>query len=197
MPSSAPKGFLLVLMDPPPAFEEEFNAWYDTEHLPQRMAVPGFETGRRYVCVHGAPRYLAIYDVTSPAVLESEAYLQCSLDRSTPWTKRVASRSRPYRAGGPQIYPGSALTRPSARLLLLRFRSLEAAAQQTIVSGMRESFEGRSETLQVRVFASSSEAGNDYLGVVELRAPISDALQPAAFGAHADALDLINTYAPY
>ena len=30
----ADKGFLLVMMHAPPAFEEEFNAWYDTEHLP-------------------------------------------------------------------------------------------------------------------------------------------------------------------
>ena len=39
------KGFLLVLMQPPPAFEEEFNAWYDAEHIPERCATPGFETG--------------------------------------------------------------------------------------------------------------------------------------------------------
>lgn len=197
MPSSDRKGFLIVLMDPPPAFEEEFNAWYDTEHLPQRMAVPGFETGRRYVCIRGAPRYLAIYDMTSPAVLESEAYLQVSLDRSTPWTKRVASRARPYRAAGAQIYPGTALTRSSARILLLRFRALDASAQAAIVKGMRENFEGRPETMQVRVFANPTDSGTDYLGVVEARAPMGDMLQPGAFGPHSDALDLVNTYAPY
>jgi hypothetical protein len=197
MAPSPRKGFLIVLMDPPPAFEEEFNAWYDTEHLPQRMAVPGFETGRRYVCVRGAPRYLAVYDTTSPAVLESEAYLQCSLDRSTPWTKRIASRARPYRAAGAQIYPGMALTRSSARIVLLRFRALGAAARDGVVSGVRENFEGRPETIQVRIFASPTDSGIDYLGVVEARAPIDDSLRPAAFGAHADALDLVNTYAPY
>lgn len=197
MPSSDRKGFLLVLMDPPPPFEEEFNAWYDTEHLPQRMAVPGFESGRRYVSIRGAPRYLALYDMTSPAVLESQAYLQVSLDRSTPWTKRVTSLARPYRAAGAQIYPGMAHTRPSARILLLRFRALDDVAQPAIVAGMRESFESRPETIQVRVFANPTNSGVDYLGVVEARAPIDETLQPSAFGAHADALDLINTYAPY
>ena len=197
MPAPNRKGFLIVTMDPPLTFEEEFNAWYDTEHLPQRMAVPGFETGRRYVSIRGAPRYLAIYDMTSPAVLESEVYLQVSLDRSTPWTKRVTSRARPYRAAGAQIHPGTALTRACARILLLRFRSLAASAESAIVSGMREAFEGRPETIQVRVFANPTDSGIDYLGIVEARAPISDTLQPAAFGAHADALDLINAYAPY
>src|SRR5215813_11634719 len=59
----ADKGFLLVTMEPPPAFEEEFNAWYDTEHLPERLALPGFETARRFVCISGHPRYLAMYDL--------------------------------------------------------------------------------------------------------------------------------------
>ena len=54
------KGFLLVLMQPPPTLEEEFNAWYDTEHIAERRAVPGFETALRYVCIDGAPRYLAM-----------------------------------------------------------------------------------------------------------------------------------------
>ncbi len=62
----ANKGFLLVLMQPPPAFEDEFNAWYDTEHIPERVAVPGFETGIRFVCIDGAPKYLAVYDLAKP-----------------------------------------------------------------------------------------------------------------------------------
>ena len=65
----ANKGFLLVLMQPPPAFEDEFNAWYDTEHIPERVAVPGFETGIRFVCIDGAPKYLAVYDLVRPEVL--------------------------------------------------------------------------------------------------------------------------------
>ena len=45
----ANKGLLLVISDPPAAFEEEFNAWYDTDHIPERLAIPGFETGTRFV----------------------------------------------------------------------------------------------------------------------------------------------------
>ena len=36
-----------------PEREEEFNAWYDTEHLPQLVALPGFIRGRRYACDGG------------------------------------------------------------------------------------------------------------------------------------------------
>jgi hypothetical protein len=54
----ADKGFLLVTMQPPAAFEDKFNAGYDAVHLPERLAVPGFETARRtffnYPMTHGA-----------------------------------------------------------------------------------------------------------------------------------------------
>ena len=50
------KGFLLVTMQPPPAFEEEFNAWYDNEHIPERLGVPGILTARRYVSAGGHPK---------------------------------------------------------------------------------------------------------------------------------------------
>ena len=68
--SAKGKGFLLVLMDCPTYLEDEFNAWYDTEHIPERLAIPGFETGLRFVCLEGHPRYLAMYDLERPEVLE-------------------------------------------------------------------------------------------------------------------------------
>ena len=38
------RGLLLTLTEPPPAMEEEFNAWYDTEHLPERLSIPGVQS---------------------------------------------------------------------------------------------------------------------------------------------------------
>ena len=40
-------GLLLTLTEPPPAMEEEFNAWYDEEHLAERLAIPGFRSATR------------------------------------------------------------------------------------------------------------------------------------------------------
>jgi hypothetical protein len=191
------KGYLLVMMQPPPAFEDEFNAWYDTEHIPERVAVPGFETGIRYVCVTGAPRFLAMYDTRSPQVLDSPEYLRVSFDKSSPWTKRVTSRVKVDRSAGVQIYPGDKVTGRAVRVLLLRFRGLDAAASDKIVAGLRANYEGRPETIQLRVFTNVTPAGTDYFGFVELRAPIGEPVDLTAFGAHADALDLVNTYAPY
>jgi hypothetical protein len=192
------KGFLLVLMQPPPALEEEFNAWYDTEHIPERAAVPGFHTALRYISVDGHPRYLAMYDAENAEVFDTEGYMRVSFDRASPWTKRVTSRVKVYRSAGQQVYPGNVITRPCARVMVLRFRNLSASAQAGIVSGMRANFDGRPETLQVRVFAYETEKGVfDFLGFVELRGPSPQPVDVTKFAAAADALDLVSTYAPY
>lgn len=191
------KGYLLVMMQPPPAFEEEFTAWYDTEHIPERLAVPGFESGVRYVCLSGSPRFLAMYDTRTPDVLDSPEYLRVSFDKSSPWTKRVTSRVRVIRAAGRQIYPGDQVTGRATRVLLLRFRGLPGSAEAQIIAGLRENFEGRPETLQLRVLSDETPAGTDYFGFVELRALIGEYINLQSFGPYAVALDLVNTYAPY
>jgi len=193
----ADKGFLLVTMQPPPAFEEEFNAWYDTEHLPERLAVPGFESALRFVCLSGHPRYLAMYDLARLEVLDSPEYLRVAFENSSPWTRRVLQRVRVYRAAGRQIYPGTAITGSAARVQLLRFRHRAPGAAEEIVRGMRATFEERPETAQVRVLAFEDADGTDFLGFVEQRAPSACEIDPSVFGPHAAAIDLVNTYAPY
>jgi hypothetical protein len=194
----AHKGFLLVLMQPPPSLEDEFNAWYDTEHLAERLAVPGFETALRFVCIDGHPRYLAMYDLTHFGVLETEAYRRVAFDRASPWTKRVTARVRIYRAAGEQIFSsGGGVTKGASRVRLLRFRDLAKADGAAIIAGVRKAYEGLPEVSQVRVLAYDTGAGIDYLGFIEARAPIVATLDLKEFGAHADALDMINTYVPY
>ena len=182
-------------MQPPPTLEEEFNAWYDTEHIAERLAVSGFETALRYVCIDGAPRYLAMYDLASPDVLNSPGYRKVGFDNASPWTKRVTSRVRIYRSFGEQVYPGTKLTRRAARVLVLRFRALPSAKQEIIIAGKRANFE--SQARQVRVLAYDTGAGVDFLGFVEARAALGEALNLEAFGDCRDALDLVNTYTPY
>jgi hypothetical protein len=191
------KGFLIVLAQPEAIFEEEFNAWYDTEHLIERLAVPGFEAALRYVCPAGVPKYLAVYDLENESVLNTPDYLNVSFEKSSPWTKRVTGRGHIYRSAGTQIYPGDALTRPCARLLIVRFRGLRKSAGDKIVSGMRANFEHLPETIQVRVFAHDAGGAFDFLGLVEARAPLDKKLEFEAFGGYADAIDLFNMYLPY
>ncbi|MDG4798367.1 DUF4286 family protein [Micromonospora sp. WMMD1082] len=102
-------GLLLVMMEPEPAFEEKLNRWYTEEHFAERLSVPGFLGGRRFVAVTGQPKYLALYDLASPEVLQSEPYLALS-EPPSPWTaevrKHVAITRNVYRDITPHLPPG-------------------------------------------------------------------------------------------
>ncbi|MDB5414621.1 MAG: hypothetical protein JWR10_2956 [Rubritepida sp.] len=192
----ANKGFLLVFMHPPPAFEEEFNAWYDSEHVPERLAVPGVLTALRYMHANGGvPRYLAMYDLEHASVMDSPAYLRVAHEKSSPWTKRVTARARVQRFAGEQVYPGHVITGPAARIQVLRFRGLGKEGIDAVIAGMRASYEGRPEVKQVRVLLHDN--GTDVLGFIEARAPLPDHVDLAAFGVAADALDLVGSYAAF
>ncbi|KAH0578343.1 hypothetical protein J132_08688 [Termitomyces sp. J132] len=63
--------------------EEEFNEWYDKEHVPARLVLSDFSTAARYKAADGkSPSWLAIYDVTTPEVLQSDAYKTLSVNAS-------------------------------------------------------------------------------------------------------------------
>jgi hypothetical protein len=193
----AQKGFLLVLMQPPATIEEEFNAWYDTEHVPERLAVPGVETAIRFCSTTGAaPKYLAMYDLAAESVLDTDAYKNVAGDKSSPWTKRVTGRTKVYRSVGNQIFPGNAVTIRSARATIMRFRALAEADGQAVVTAMRATFESRPPTLQVRVFAYHVGGKVDFLGFVSSSVPDDFEMDAKVFGKLAVAIDLFNTYAP-
>lgn len=193
------KGLLFVTMEPPPALEDEFNDWYDTEHVPERAGLPGFETALRFRCVDGWPRYLALYDLAKVGALREPAYAAVAGDNSSPWSKRVLARVRGLcRLEATQIHPGRALTGaagPAARLCALRFRGAPASTEAALVKGLGEIF-GGAETAQCRVFRITDPAGGGYLAIAELRtaAPPPNL---APLGEATRYLDLANLYVPY
>jgi hypothetical protein len=114
------RGLLLTLTEPPPGMEEEFNAWYDEEHLPERLAIPGFRSARRWVAdvPPGNGKYLATYELDSAAVLQSAAYL-ARFQNPTPWSRRCLGKAVVFKRWAcEQVEPGSADPHPQARALL-------------------------------------------------------------------------------
>ena len=71
---------LLTMMSAAPGGDEEFNAWADGEHVPERIRIEGFRTALRFASpgFATAPRYLALYDIDCLDVLETAAYLAVS-----------------------------------------------------------------------------------------------------------------------
>jgi hypothetical protein len=89
-------GLLLNAMNVTPEAEDDFNAWYDEEHLPGLLAVPGTLSARRYRSVaegEGVRRYVAIYHLDSPEATYSDAW-KTAVD--TPWSARVRPHFRDH-----------------------------------------------------------------------------------------------------
>ena len=63
----------------------QFYAWHGREHMPERVAIPGFLRGRRYIAIDGAPEFFNLYEVDTPATLTGSDYL-ARLNAPTPWT---------------------------------------------------------------------------------------------------------------
>jgi hypothetical protein len=121
-------GLLLVMMEPPEEMEEEFNEWYDTEHIPEREAVPGILSAQRFVVNEGFPRYLALYDLESIEVLQSESYKRIGIDNLSPWSRRII---RSVRGSKRNVYeqtlPGAAKISKEANALVLWAYDIDAS----------------------------------------------------------------------
>lgn len=89
----AGKGVLAIWNGIDDEAEADFVAWHIGEHIPERVAVPGFLRGRRYVAVRGTPKYFNFYETETPEVLVSPDYL-ARLNAPSPWTQRVVRHFR-------------------------------------------------------------------------------------------------------
>jgi len=91
-------GLLLTITEPPPALEAEFNAWYDAEHIAERLSISGFLSARRWVAdvKPGEGKYLATYELVTPGVLQTTEYLE-SLQNPSPWTRRSLENTVVFR----------------------------------------------------------------------------------------------------
>lgn len=67
---------------------DEFYRWHDKEHIPERLAIPGFRRGRRYGRPGHSPEWLTMYEADDVAVLTSQPYLE-RLNAPTPLTQRT------------------------------------------------------------------------------------------------------------
>ncbi|KAK4096156.1 alpha/beta-hydrolase [Parathielavia hyrcaniae] len=78
-------GMLYVAMQPREGLSlDQFHEWYNNEHGPIRLRLPHiFGNGLRYRATDGQqPHFLAVYDVTSMAHLETPTYIDLRANRS-------------------------------------------------------------------------------------------------------------------
>ena len=114
------KGILIAAMDFSNVAEDEFNDWYDTEHIPERQRVPGFLVCQRWIGADNPKQSVATYDLENVSVLQGPGYRAIGGENLSPWSKRVTGRvQRLVRFEGDQILPGDQPSPEDARGLLL------------------------------------------------------------------------------
>jgi len=190
-------GLLFVFNEPPPAMEEELNAWYDTDHIPERLSIDGFLSAVRYVSADRQRRYLALYDLAAIEVLQSEQYKAYFGKSFTPWTKRIVTRTKVTRMEAIQVYPGDARAVPSARFLLLRFTGVTRDEAALVVDGAKACFLGKPAVNQLRIFAGHGENDGSYIVIVAGAGQLEPLVDPVAFSRASMRLDLAEVYLPY
>jgi hypothetical protein len=107
------KTLLVVRMEVDPEIEEEFNRWYDTEHIPMFLKVPGVLSARRAVLsdakvsefpiTREGPRYITIYEYTDVKVMDQKAYMEAL---ETEWAKRLKPHIRSFSLTLYDLLPG-------------------------------------------------------------------------------------------
>ncbi len=75
------------------ALQKDYNHWHCHEHMAERVSIPGFRRGRRYVAIGGGPEFFHFYETDSLATLTSSEYL-ARLNDPTPWTRRIGPHIR-------------------------------------------------------------------------------------------------------
>jgi len=91
--SLAGLGVVAIWHDLLPEARDDFYEWHNREHMPERVGIPGFRRGRRYVAARGGPEFFNLYEADSAETLAGQDYV-ARLNSPTPWTARVVPSFR-------------------------------------------------------------------------------------------------------
>jgi hypothetical protein len=87
---------MIAMFDIPDALEAEFHAWYNEEHIPEKIGrVPGFLRARRYKALDGRPNYMCIYELEDISVVDNPDY-QANYKSGTVNTERMKAKARTF-----------------------------------------------------------------------------------------------------
>ena len=93
LPPDNAGGLLLNSMNIETGAEAEFNEWYDKEHIPALAAVRGVLCARRFRATSGNRKYVALYHLESPTVVEQSEWKSAA---DTEWTRRMRPHFRDH-----------------------------------------------------------------------------------------------------
>ena len=128
-------GFLAIWSDVRLEDETDYLHWLTREHTSERLGVEGFLRVRVYRSFEaGVRRYFIHYELRSPDVLGSEAYL-ARLNAPTPWSQRIMPILGNFVRGGGRVL-ARAGTGEGAFLAALRLDDLSPIAGPALVANI-------------------------------------------------------------
>jgi len=129
------KGLLVAGFNSSNISDDEFNDWYDTEHVPERSRVPGFINCVRWVGADDPKVAIATYDLESHDVLHSAPYQAIARENLSPWSKRVIGKvQRLCRIEGEQLIPGDQVSRGTTGSLMIFACNVKPAIEAEVKS---------------------------------------------------------------
>ena len=87
------QGAIAIWHDIAPEGRETFYAWHGQEHMPERVGIPGFLRGRRYMGVGARLEFFNLYETTDVQVSQGKDYAE-RLNNPTPWTLAAVKHFR-------------------------------------------------------------------------------------------------------
>ncbi len=87
------RGILAVWSDITPEAAADYDAWYEEEHMFERLIVDGFHRARHYRTVSGQQMFFTYFVTDNAAVMQSPAYFE-SANNSSDWTRRILPHFR-------------------------------------------------------------------------------------------------------
>jgi hypothetical protein len=85
--SFAGQAIIAIWNDISPEGRANFYEWHSREHMPERVGIPGFNRGRRYIALDGQIEFFTLYEASSKAVLVGKDYKE-RLNNPTDWSRR-------------------------------------------------------------------------------------------------------------
>ena len=172
-------GLLVAGFDFSPVAEDEFNDWYDTEHIPERARVKGFVNCERWVGAEDPKVSIAAYDLESPAVLETPEYRAVAGANLSPWSKRVTGRCRRIcRFEAEQTLPGNQAAPPGAAAMLFFAMNVVPGAEADFNDWYNmehvpalAAVPGCLTARRFRIHRAVSEGNHRYLALYHLKSP--------------------------
>ncbi len=182
-------GLFYVYTEPGSVDEAEFHDWYDHEHGPARLAVPGFRGAQRYRALDDQkPTWLALYELDGPEVIDGPSYRALAAQASARDKSVAASLAALERRIYEQISEdGSPAGRPAPVLLAVAM-SVPASAEDDLAAWYTEEHipmllqvPGWRQIRRYRLVRGMDDPGPDFLSLHELAGP--EVLEDAAYRA--------------